>query len=169
MTTRHPLRVRTRAGTGIFCALIRLSGFAWVLAACLVTGCKSASTSQYTAPRVEGRVINAETRQPLGGVKVRRVDPYAGDASRQVPKGGQSIEKAPAVRTRSDGAFALESERDLKLFGRTSWYSLTISFDQAGYALFTTNYTPANATTSPRGEPEVQAGDILLVPLSPKK
>src|SRR6187402_378875 len=100
MTTRHLLRVRTRAGAGIFCDPIRLPGFAWVLAACLVTGCKSASTSQYTAPRVEGRVLDAETRQPLGGVKVRRVDPYAGGASRQVPKGGQSIEKSPGVRTR---------------------------------------------------------------------
>ena len=158
---RSGLRARQTAIRELNC----LFWFSCMLAACIVAGCKSASPAHYIAPRVEGRVLDADTRQPLAGVQVRRVNPYAGEASREVLKGGQSIEKAPAVRTRSDGAFALASERDLELFAQSSWGSITITVDHAGYGLFTTNYTTANATISPRGEPEVQAGDILLVPL----
>jgi len=154
-----------RAGQMASGNLNRLSWFSCMLAACMVAGCKSASPAHYVAPRVEGRVLDADTRRPLSGVQVHRVDAYAAAASREVLKGGQSIENAAAVRTRSDGAFGLASERDLELFGQSSWSSITITFDHAGYALFTTNYTPANATISPRGEPEVQAGDILLEPL----
>jgi len=140
--------------------------FGWLLAAGFVAGCKSSSPSQYTAPRVEGRVLDAQTHQPLGGVVVRRSDPGASVGSREVPKGGQSMQQVPAVRTGSDGAFALDSERNLKFFHRSGWYSVALSFKHEDYLSFTTNYTPANATMSPRGEPEVQAGDILLVPLA---
>ena len=139
--------------------------FGWLLVVGFVAGCKSTSPSQYTAPRVEGRVLDAQTRQPLGSVTVRRIDPDAASATRQVPKGGQSMRQAPDVRTRPDGAFALDSERDLTLFRNSSWYSVTLSFAHAGYASFTTNYTPANAFTTPEGEPQVNTGDILLVPL----
>ena len=72
----------------------------------------------------------------------------------------------PKVRTGNDGTFALGSERNLELFGRGRWYSVAISFNHTGYASFMTNFTPANATPTAKGEPLVKAGDILLAPLS---
>jgi len=136
------------------------------LAACVVTGCKSTSPSKYIAPRVEGRVLDAQTRLPIGGVTVRRMEPGTEVAPGDIPKGAQAMKQTPSVRTGKDGIFALASKRNLELFGRSSWYSVAISFKQADYVSFTTNYTPANATNTPSGEPLVKAGDILLVPVS---
>jgi len=139
-----------------------------VLAASLITGCQSGSNSpsRYVAPRVEGKVLDAQTRQPIHGVTVRRIGPGTESATGEIPRGAQAMEQAPDVRTGNDGSFALASERDLELFRRSSWYSVTINFKHPGYASFTTNYTPANATPTARGEPLVKAGDILLTPLS---
>jgi hypothetical protein len=129
-----------------------------------LAGCKSRSLSQYIAPRVEGRVLDAKTRQPIRGVAVQRMDSGAEVAPGEIPKGGQAMQQTPSVRTGNDGTFALASERNLELFSRGRWYSVAISFKHTGYASFLTNYTPANATPTTKGEPLVQAGDILLVP-----
>ena len=150
--------------TRIACVTARMLGF--VIAACVVAGCKSASPSRYIAPRVEGRVLDAKTRLPIGGVTVWRVGSGEDVATREVPKGAMAMEQTPFVRTGKDGAFALASKRNLQLFGRSGWYSIAISFKHSGYASFTTNYTPANATPTTSGEPLVKTGDILLGPLS---
>jgi len=137
-----------------------------LMTAFALAGCKSTSPSKYIAPRVEGRVLDAQTRQPIGGVTVRWFDPGAEVASGEIPKGALAMQQAPDVRTGKDGAFTLASKRNLALFGRSSWYSVAISFKHSAYAPFMTNYTPANATPPASGEPLVKAGDILLVPLS---
>src|SRR5678815_1637610 len=140
--------------------------FGCLIAACVVAGCKTTSPSQYISPRVEGRVLDAKTHQPIAGVKVIRVEPDLEPAVDQALKGGQAMERTPAVRSIKDGTFVLDSERDLELFRRAGWYSVTLTFEHAGYASITTTYTVANATNSPSGEPLVKAGDILLTPLS---
>ena len=48
-----------------------------LLAAVALAGCKSASFSTYLSPRLTGRVLAADTRQPIADVKVRRVNPAA--------------------------------------------------------------------------------------------
>jgi hypothetical protein len=115
---------------------------------------------------VDGRVLDAQTRQPIGDVMVRRINPSDEAAPGEISKGATALKQAPSVRTGNAGAFTLACERNLELFGRSSWYSVTISFKHAGYVSFTTNYTPANTTSTASGEPLVKAGDILLVPLS---
>src|SRR5436190_1784228 len=112
-----------------------------VIAACIVAGCKSTSPSRYVAPRVEGRVLDAQTQQPIRGVTVRRIDPGAEAAPGEIPKGATALEQAPSVRTGRDGAFKLASKRNLELFGRSSWYSVALSFKHGDYVSFTTNYT----------------------------
>lgn len=136
------------------------------VAAAILAGCKSSSPSQYISPRVEGRVLDAQARQPLEGVRVRRVAPGFAPSVDQAPKGSQIMERTPVVRTRPDGTFSMDSQRDLELFGRTGWYSVTLAFERAGYQPFTTNYTLVNATNTPSGEPLVLTGDILLAPRS---
>jgi len=137
-----------------------------LLAFFALAGCKSNSPSQYIAPRVEGRVLDSQTRQPISDVKVQRIDPGANVAPGNIPKGATALVQSLDVRTGQDGAFALASKRSLQLFGRFGWYSVTLGFNRAGYVSFTTNYTQANATPTASGEPLVKAGEILLVPNS---
>jgi len=111
-------------------------------------------------------VVDAQTHQPISGVKVKRVVPNQDPDVDQARKGGQLMEKTRAVQSGPDGTFVVDSERDLELFGGLGWVGVTFSFQHAGYATFTTNYTIVNATNTPSGEPLVKAGDILLTPLS---
>lgn len=154
----------TSTRPGIVTPAVQLLGC--VLAACIVAGCKSTSPSQYIAPRVEGRVLDAQTRQPIAGVTVQKINSGSEVAAGEIPKGAQAMQQAPYVRTGNDGAFALASKRNLELFGRSRWYSVTISFKHSGYTSFMTNYTPSSATPTASGEPLVKTGDVLLVPIS---
>jgi hypothetical protein len=147
----------------------RLSGGQlWLLlAAIALTGCKSVSVSTYISPRVTGRVVAADTRQPIANVKVKRVNPTTGQHYDDPAKGGQKMESAGGVRTDQQGRFILESERDLTLFQQQVWFSVTVSFQRDGYLTLRTNFTAASATTNASdGAPVINAGDILLRPVS---
>ncbi len=128
-----------------------------------IVGCQSASPSRYSSPRITGRVLDARTQLPIQSVQVRRLTPFDPNADQTV-KGGQRLEKSPAVRTDSDGNFVLDSERILTLFSRLGWYSVSLAFTHPNYEQLTTEYTLVNATNTPSGEPLVQAGDIRLQP-----
>src|SRR5215472_17419055 len=72
------------------------------------TGCKS--VSQYVSPRVEGRVLDSTSRQPIEGVEVRRLAVENKHRPNQPMKGGQLMMEAPVIRTALDGTFAVESQ-----------------------------------------------------------
>jgi hypothetical protein len=140
--------------------------FVLLLFAVALAGCQSGRYSYYTSPRVTGRVIAADTGQPLDRATVQRVvpPPYAGADT--PPKGGQLMMQPGGVRTDADGRFVLDGERVVALFHQGGWTSVAVSFTHAGYTGFQTNYT----TTEPRerwpdGVPWVNAGDIVLQPL----
>jgi hypothetical protein len=141
---------------------------AFVLAAALgsvLGGCHS--PSQYVSPRVTGRVLNEQTRQPIQNVQVRRQADKP--SSLEPPKGGQLLMQAPYILTEADGNFALKSERALAFLWRVRWYSVTLSFAHRGYETLAQTFTLAHSTNTPAGEPLVEAGDILLKPLQPKE
>jgi hypothetical protein len=74
--------------------------------------------------------------------------------------------KAP-VRTERDGRFTLDTERVLTPFRGAGWFSVQLSFEHAGYERLRTNYSRLNlSTNTPNGEPLLDAGDILLRPVS---
>ena len=139
-------------------------------AACVFGGCQSSPVlnSQYISPRVKGRVLDAATSQPIRNVSIRRLAPGQTETVSQPSAGDQTLEGSPAVRTDRDGRFDLASERDLTLFRRAGWYSVTLGFTHKGYERFVTNYTLAGAEVAPSGEPVVNAGNILLQPVSNK-
>jgi hypothetical protein len=139
--------------TGGFCAF-------------LLAGCVSSSPSQYVSPRVTGRVLDAQTQQPIKGVSVQRLTPDQDPGVDEAMKGGQIIAQTLAVRTGSNGRFVLSSERDLALFRELGWSSVSVAFDHPGYERFVTNYTLIDAIVTPKGEPLVKAGDIRLRPKS---
>ena len=140
---------------------------AFCLAAAALVGCKSMPLSPFIAPRVTGRVLAADTSQPLAGVTVKSGAQASGYRGGMPPKGGELlIAKAP-VRTDRDGRFTLETERVLTPFRGAGWFSVQLLFESPGYERFRTNYSTLNVrTNSPNGEPLLDAGDILLHPVS---
>jgi hypothetical protein len=126
-------------------------------------GCKSHSVSQYVSPRVEGRVVDARTREPIEGVKIRRIGAFDNPHPMEPPKGGQILQQKPAVVTDKDGRFVLESERTLSVFRTVGWFAVDLMLEHYLYVTATTNFTLMDSTNTPKGEPLVEAGDIPLV------
>jgi hypothetical protein len=135
------------------------------LAVLALAGCESMPFSPFISPRVTGRVLAADTRQPLADVAVEsgaRARSYRGAMP---PKGGEMLMAKSPVRTDRSGRFTLDTERVLTPFRGAGWFSVRISFQHAGYERFQTNYSRLNlSTNAPDGEPLLDAGDILLHP-----
>lgn len=129
-----------------------------------VGGAGCHSPSQYSSPRVTGRVLDEQTRQPLKNVQVRRVSDTT--PAMAPPKGGEMLTQAPAVFTSADGGFVLKSVRDLAFIQRLQWYSVSVSFAHRGYEQLMVTYPLSSATNTPSGEPVVPTGDVLLKPLA---
>jgi len=141
-------------------ALLMSGGLA--AAAAALCGCHS--FVQYTSPQVEGRVLDAQTHEPLADARVEKVSYKRNLNPTEPPKGGQLLMQHNAIFTDSDGTFVMDSHKAIALFRSVFWYSIRLSFQHAGYQSFVTNYTAANATNTVNGTPLVQAGDIFLVP-----
>jgi hypothetical protein len=138
---------------------------AWLLLTVALAGCQSGKLSYYSSPRVTGRVLAADTHQPLADATVRRVVPMPSDGEDTPPKGAQLLMRPAGVRTDADGRFALEAERVVAMFRRVGWYSVMVSFECSGYGSLQTNFAIASFNTrTPEGVPLVNAGDILLQP-----
>ena len=134
----------------------------FLMAGCFV-GCKS-SPSQYISPRVTGRVLDRRTLQPIKGVQIQRIMPAPNQDLDPLHAGGESLQRPLSISTGPDGTFDVDSRKDL--FSPSGWYAISLAFSHAGYTTLRTNYTIANAIKTPRGEPVVNAGDILLQPQS---
>jgi hypothetical protein len=146
--------------------LVSVLALSWVVVAGLSGGCQSTSPSQYIWPRVEGRVLDSQSHQPIKEVTVSRVGGGDNYPAPNPPKGGEIMMKPPAVRTAADGTFVMDSVRDIAFLQTIGWYSLTLTFQHPAYQRFITNYTLARATNTVSGEPLVKTGDIILVPLA---
>jgi hypothetical protein len=130
--------------------------------ATLFVGCKS--VSEWVAPRVEGRVLDAQSRAPIKDVLVMRLNANEEYQISDQAKGAQLMEQAFGVRTSATGAFGLGSIRTFAPFQHLSWYSTTLAFEHPAYQRITATFTTAQATNNATGEPIIQAGDILLAP-----
>jgi hypothetical protein len=138
-----------------------------IMLAFAVAGCKSTSPSQYISPRVEGRVVDSQSHSPIQGVRVHRVVAGGGQPATEPTHGAEMMEHAPVeVTTDADGSFVIDSQRDIALFKKINWYSVSIGFEHPSYQPLTETYTSSNALTTASGEPVVKAGDVLLVPVS---
>jgi hypothetical protein len=141
---------------------LNLVGLGWLAAAVVAGGCKGLTSAQYVSPRIEGRVVDSDSHEPIKDVQVRRVGSGNSSGVSDPPKGATRLETAPAIRTDEAGRFVLDSEKDIAVFGSIGWYSVTISLKHAAYEDLTETYTLENATNNASGEPVVKAGDILL-------
>ena len=135
------------------------------LAALALAGCKSDPLSLVTAPSLTGRVVAADTGQPLAGVKVKSLDRGEDSNGTVPPKGGERMLAKPAVWTDRDGRFLLETERALTPFRGSGWFAVQLSFEHPGYERYLTNYSCLNLGTNAwKGESVLDAGKILLQP-----
>lgn len=134
-----------------------------LLLAVMAGGCQSLRLGPYTAPRVTGRVVAADTGQPLAGVEVQRGSPSTKRRLAEPPKGGEVLLEKAAVRTDSQGRFTLPSERALTVFRPAGWNFVQLTLQRAGYERFQTNFAFTELlTNTPAGEPLLNAGDISL-------
>ena len=148
--------------TGYF--LLRIvAKFGVLIPLCALLGCKSYSPSQTISPKVVGRVVDAQTGQPVKDVKVLRNPGSREKAAPEPRNGAQVLSQPPVVRTGADGIFVLESVKQLAVFRTVGWYGLTLSFEHPAYHRFTTNYTQASVSTN-ASEAVVHTGDIKLIP-----
>jgi hypothetical protein len=132
----------------------------------VLCGCQSGDYNHYTAPEVTGRVLSADTHQPIANVHIIRTggnnnaDPFG------PPKGATLMIQPVPVMTDADGRFLLESKSVFALFRNAGWWTAPVTYQHAGYETYSTNYTANNVTTNtPAGAPVVDAGDILLRPV----
>jgi hypothetical protein len=109
--------------------------------------------------------LDSETREPVAGARVRRLERGPEMSPNEVPHGGELMQRIPPILSQSDGAFALGSQRSLAVFRKLRWDSVYVTFEHRGYERFTASYTPVKATNTAAGEPVVFAGDILLKPV----
>lgn len=135
------------------------------LAALALAGCQSHPLSATVSPRLTGRVLAADTGQPIADVKIRNLDQADRASNTMPPKGGQMLQVEAAIRTDQDGRFILEKKQVLAPFSGTGLFSVQLSFEHAGYERFVTNYSYLNlGTNTVNGRPGLSAGNILLRP-----
>ena len=111
-------------------------------------------------------MVDSQSHEPIQGVRVHRVVAGGGQPAAEPTHGGEIMEDAPiVVTTDKDGGFVVDSQRDIALFKRLNWYSVSIVFEHPSYQPLTETYRSSNAVTTASGEPLVKAGDVLLVPV----
>ncbi len=138
-----------------------------VLFPVLLLGCKSRPLGPCVSPRVTGRVLAADTHQPLPDVLVTRGGAGERPTAGGSPKGSELLMRRGPARTDREGKFELKSERVLSLIPIRSWASVDLSLERAGYRRLQTNLslTAFGLTNAPGTGDWVQAGDILLSPI----
>ncbi len=132
----------------------------------MVAGCSSTSGMHdaYVFPKVEGRVVNADTKEPIKGVIVLRKQ-WSGTADLdEYVSAGEIQMQDKRIYTNDKGEFVVPSKQSMTVGGDQSWFSVTLKFMHADYHMFSTNYV--NHSGAPTGnEPVVQGGDIQLFPM----
>jgi hypothetical protein len=132
-----------------------------------LAGCQPGGVTHYISPEVTGRVLAADTHSPLANATVERAGPDQKYEPSTLPKGGQLQIQTGIVRTDASGRFELASKSVFALFRQPGWWSVPVTFSHYGYESFSTNYTGDNVTShSTAGAPVVDAGNILLTPVS---
>lgn len=133
----------------------------------VMAGCQSSEYNHYTSPKVTGRVLAADTHQPIANVRVRRDGANTNFEPFGPPKGGELLMRPAPALTDADGRFVLDSKSVLSFFRNPGWWTVPVSFQHSGYHTLHTNYTASNViTNTTAGPPVVDAGEVLLQPVT---
>jgi len=144
---------------------VRLELFILLLGLLGVAGCNSFGLTNGVTPQVTGRVLAADTHQPIAGVKVIRILPGQPAVGSSPANGAQRLRQGRPETTGADGNFTLSGQEYITFFRHASWWSVKLAFQAPGYTLLQTNFSAADVTnTSDTGAPAVNTGDIFLKP-----
>lgn len=129
----------------------------------LATGCNSIGPAESVTPSLTGRVLAADTRQPLAGVQVSRVVP--GQNPGTPAKGAQRLQQGRPEFTGADGVFEMSGESYITLFRHGNGWSVRLAFQAPGYLSCQTNYSAASFTNQTAADAAlVNVGNICLQP-----
>jgi hypothetical protein len=154
-----------RRGTTFLQNAFLLPGGLMLLLAAFLNGCQWVGFNSHVTPQVSGRVLDAETHQPLAGVKVLRVMHGRVVNPAGPEHGAELMQQSRPVATDPRGAFVFQSRSYFTFLNEANGWSLKLSFQHAGYAARQTNLSTADVKTNLLdGTPLVEVGDILLKP-----
>lgn len=155
-TSRLPLRRRVVVAS----ALLSLA---------VASGCEYLAPPHlsWTEARVVGRVVDADTRQPVAGAQVTRVliiAPGAGGYA-DSNKGGPAMAVRPTMAVSDrDGRFTLEAVKTAYLIlDNFPDYAMTLRVRSSGYLTFQRDFTNVTyAGGDKKTVPIVEAGDVEM-------
>lgn len=133
----------------------------------LFTGCGSVGVFHAVTPAVSGRVLAADSRQPLAGVQIIRVLPGQGVAGSQPAKGAERLQSGRPIYTDAAGNFILSGKTALIWWRPSGAGAVRLAFLAPGYVTGQTNLIPPKTGVSPSA-PNISAGDIWLKPVRGK-
>src|SRR5215831_16609390 len=126
------------------CAVVRLSetiafssmtpnrnlGLAGLLLAVAASGagCQWVGFTSHVTPQVSGRVLDADTRCPLAGVKVLRVLHGQVENPPTPVHGAQLMQQERPVTTNARGEFIYPGKSYFTILNEANWWTLTLSF-----------------------------------------
>ena len=150
-------KLRTTGGTGnlAFAALLGLA----------VAGCDTfrGPGIDYTAPRITGRVIDAEGGAPVRNARVgRQIWRWRGGTGEFLKGAEEMVLSHDFVRTGRDGAFDLPPRQVALLFawGETP-LNTRLTIQHGGFIRWQTNY-PLSALSTNTDRLELPAGDVAI-------
>jgi len=132
-----------------------------------MVGCESGPILHqgYVSPRITGRVLDANTRQPIAKASVLKVNPRQASQTDRDQKGAEWMIAPTPSLTDEQGRFTLGSQKDLTVFRHANLYSVSVTVTHPQYVQFVTNFTLTNMKRKEeKGPLEVEAGDLLLRP-----
>src|SRR5262245_3146179 len=121
-------------------------GLEWglIIPFCFLLGCKT-SPSQVISPRITGRVVDAQTQQPIKDVTVIRGDSVQRRKGQPTTHGAEALQPPDDAETDADGKFALKSIQSLTPFRVVGWYRVNVTFQHPDYQKITMSYGQTNA------------------------
>jgi hypothetical protein len=134
-----------------------------------VGGCSSLEGPhvEYDAPRVIGRVLDAETGRPVHRAGVQRWVQPKPQTSAQPGKGATRLRSRPVSYTDQEGRFVVPAIKSAYfLFGHGGVaFDATLAIGHPDYLNLVTNLTGAKLPKGKeKGPPEIEAGEIRLEP-----
>jgi len=144
---------------------MNLTLWIWLLLPLIGVGCQRLEEMNHVTPQINGRVLDAVTRQPLAGVTVQPVLPGQLPLEPSQEKGAQRLVRGRPMVTDAGGWFVVSS-RSFVAWRQQASGSGPISFSRFGYYTLQTNFVSGPAVSFlTNGVPRLDAGNILLQPL----
>jgi hypothetical protein len=132
-----------------------------------LAGCHSVGLFDSTTPRLTGRVLNADTGQPLSGVKIVRLLPGQSPNTGSPPYGAQLLLQGRPVLSAADGSFAVSGTKYMTFLKPPGQWSARLMLQATHNDMQVTNFTAADAAVNSATNPRVMnVGDVRLLPKS---